>query len=533
LTELTGIGIGETAAEGLIHRVETEFNPKPKNHSGSVEEQVAILKPAIEAIAAEMEALAESEEDGEIFEALSMLVVDEALFDETVVKIEEGLDAGTSFYLATVDISEILKDDPDFSERANDMLDLAKRVWAKTEGVNLELEIPEGDSLILVAEDFAPADTAKFNSSVKGVITKNGGPTSHVAILCRSKSIPALVGVRDADKLVSGQAVLIDPAGDRVVIGGKVEQATVSMAFIPEFDNPLIPVYGNVGSAPDAEKASTGGATGVGLFRTEFVFLNQAETPSQSEQAQAYQSVIEAAPKGEFIARTLDAGSDKPLPFLEIEDEENPALGIRGFRINDTNPQFSVEQLKALKSAGDAAGRAVSVMAPMVSSLSEAKEFAHLAREQGFQRVGIMVETPSIIFQLKHLEGVVDFLSIGTNDLSQYLFAADRLHPKLGNLLDVWQPALLEAISYTVEQADKVGIKVGVCGEAASDPLLAVVLAGIGVDTVSASPSQVENVTNALRAVNKQQASKIAQIAMSKNRASEARNAAKQAFAAR
>lgn len=521
------------AAEGLIHRVETEFNPKPKKHSDSIEDQVAILKPAIEAITAEMEALSASEHDGEIFEALSMLVADEALFDEAVLKIEEGFDAGTSFYQATVDMSEILKDDPDFSERANDMLDLAKRVWAKTYGVNLELAIPEGKSLILVAEDFAPADTAKFNSSVRGVITKNGGPTSHVAILCRSKSIPALVGVREADKLVSGQSVLIDPAGDRVVIGGKVDQATVSMAFIPEFDNPLIPVYGNVGSAPDAEKSASAGATGVGLFRTEFVFLNQAETPSERQQAEAYQSVIESAPQGEFIARTLDAGSDKPLPFLEIEDEENPALGVRGFRINGINPLFSGEQLKALKAAGDAAGRKVSVMAPMVSRLSEAKEFAQLAREHGFEKVGIMVETPSIIFQLKHLEGVVDFLSIGTNDLSQYLFAADRLHPKLGNLLDVWQPALLEAISYTVEQAGKVGIKVGICGEAASDPLLAIVLAGIGVDTVSASPSQVENVTNALRAVNKEQASQIAKMALSKNRAAEARNAAKHAFAQR
>lgn len=531
--ELRGIGIGDLAAEGEVFRVTTDFSPESKKHSGSAEDEIARLKQAIEKVANDMNDLAMTEHDGEIFEALSMLVADEALLDTAIEKISEGLDAGSAFHSATVEMSEILKDDPDFSERANDMLDLAMRVWAHTEGVELGLDIPEGKSLVLVADDFAPADTAKFSSSVKGVITRNGGPTSHVAILCRSKSIPAVVGVSEIDNLQQGQSVLVDSAGDRVVVGGSVSDATVTMSFVAEHDTTLIPVLGNVGNQSDAELSSKAKASGVGLFRTEFAFLNQDKRPTVEQQLAGYVEVLKSAPKGEFIARTLDAGSDKPLPFLGIEDEENPALGVRGFRINDTDPEFMNDQLRALKMAEKETGKPVSVMAPMIARVSEAKKFAELAREHGFENVGIMVETPSIIFQLKHLRGVIDFVSIGTNDLSQYLFAADRLHPKLGTLLDVWQPALLEAIKACVDQAHEAGIKVGVCGEAGSDPMLAIVLAGLGVDTVSSSPSQIEAVSNALKTVSADQAISVASAAISENRATLSRDAAKKAFASR
>jgi phosphotransferase system enzyme I (PtsI) len=533
LIELRGIGIGDTAAEASVFKVSTTFNPVPKNHAGSVEVELAKLHPAIEKITNDMNELAVSEHDGEIFEALAMLVSDEALLEMAIEKINDGLNAGSAFHAATVELTKILKEDPDFSERANDVLDLAVRVWAHTEGVELGLDIPAGESLVLVADDFAPADTAKFNSSVKGVITRNGGPTSHVAILCRSKGIPAIVGVVDIDSLQQGQKILIDPAGDRVLIDGAISDATVSMSFAPEHEKTLIPVLGNVGNQADAEKAAAAGGQGVGLFRTEFAFLNQEQRPTVEQQLNDYLKVLNAAPEGEFIARTLDAGSDKPLPFLGIEEEENPALGVRGFRINDTDPEFMNDQLNALKLAEEKSGKSVSVMAPMIARVSEAKKFAELAREHGFKHVGIMVETPSIIFQLKHLKGVIDFVSIGTNDLSQYLFAADRLHPKLGTLLDVWQPALLEAIKTTADEAHAQGIKVGVCGEAGSDPMLAIVLAGLGVDTVSSSPSQVEAVSNALKTVSAQQAQNIAMAAVGQNRATYARDAAKKAFAKR
>ena len=533
MLELRGIGIGDQAEEANVYKVSTSFNPVSKNHSGSVEDELAKLHPAIDKVTSEMNELANSEHDGEIFEALAMLVSDEALLEMAIEKINDGLDAGSAFHAATVELTEMLKEDPDFAERANDVLDLAVRVWANTEGVELGLDIPEGEALLLVADDFAPADTARFNSSVKGVITRNGGPTSHVAILCRSKGIPAVVGVSEIDKLVQGQKVLIDPAGDRVLVDGAISDATVSMTFAAEHEKTLIPVFGNVGNLADAEKATGASAAGIGLFRTEFAFLNQEQRPTVEQQLAGYLGVLEAAPEGQFIARTLDAGSDKPLPFLGIEDEENPALGVRGFRINDTDPEFMSDQLNALKLAEEKSGKSVSVMAPMIARVSEAKKFAELARDHGFTNVGIMVETPSIIFQLKHLEGVIDFVSIGTNDLSQYLFAADRLHPKLGTLLDVWQPALLEAIKATVDEAHKVGIKVGVCGEAGSDPMLSIVLAGLGVDTVSSSPSQIDAVSNALKTVNAEQAEAIAMAAIGQNRATLARDAAKKAFAER
>jgi phosphotransferase system enzyme I (PtsI) len=261
----------------------------------------------------------------------------------------------------------------------------------------------------------------------------------------------------------------------------------------------------------------------VGLFRTELLYLESTTKPSPEKQAASYSAILAAAPEGPIVVRTIDAGSDKPVPFLDMPKEENPALGVRGFRLVVPHRQFIIDQLSALEEARKTSGREVWVMAPMISLASEAEQFAELAKAAGDFKVGIMVETPSIVYEIRNLKGVVDFISVGTNDLSQYLFASDRLHPSLGTLLNPWQPPLIRALAEIASEAKKVGIYSGVCGESASDPAFAVVLAGMGFDSVSSSRSQVGAVRTALSSITREQAEEIFQAVLSAKTADEAK----------
>jgi phosphotransferase system enzyme I (PtsI) len=265
-----------------------------------------------------------------------------------------------------------------------------------------------------------------------------------------------------------------------------------------------------VGSIEEAIALAKTEAKGIGLMRTELLFLARDVAPSLDEQIDLYSGILEKAPAGEVIFRTLDAGSDKPLPYLGLETEKNPSLGVRGFRINGIDDTILKTQLSALAAAQAKTGRAVSVMAPMISTVEEARDFAELATAAGLSSIGVMVETPSICTQIKDLAGVVSFVSLGTNDLSQYLFAADRQNSAVAKLLDPWQPGLLRTIAEVCSAAEKAGIKVGVCGEAASDPLLAIVLVGLGVQSLSMAGPAVARVLDFVSSVTLDQAKEIA-----------------------
>ena len=374
----------------------------------------------------------------------------------------------------------------------------------------MSLSIPATGQIVLVGDDFSPADTAQFTDAVVGVITYKGGPTSHTAIICRSKSIAAVVSCPEAVKLQSGERVLVDPVGDRVVISDDVSLATKSIEFVAVNEEPLIPVRANIGSVEDAVAASNTAANGVGLFRTELLYLSAKSEPGLEDQVASYTAILQAAPKGPIVVRTIDAGSDKPVPFLNMPGEENPSLGVRGYRLIGEHRNFIEGQLKALETARSATGREVWVMAPMIATVQEAKDFSDLARSLGKYKVGIMIETPSIALMVDQLAGIVDFVSVGTNDLSQYLFAADRMNPSLGALLNHWQPALIKSLARIAQAAKSVGITSGVCGESASDPAFAVVLAGLGIESVSVSKSQVTEVHNALSSLSLADAKEVA-----------------------
>jgi len=422
--------------------------------------------------------------------------------------------------------AELLSGDPTFEERIADIRDLAKRVAANIHGISLGLDLPETGKFVIVGEDFSPADTAQFTPAVVGVITIQGGPTSHTAIICRSKSIPAVVSCAGAKELTNGQKVLVDPVGDRVVIGGTEADATKAISFVAKSTEPVIPVRSNIGSLEDAVAAAATAAEGVGLFRTELLYLSATTEPTRETQIQSYTEILSACPEGPIVVRTIDAGSDKPVPFLKMPDEENPALGVRGFRLVADHREFIVSQLEALEEARKASGREVWVMAPMVATAAEAKEFAALAKAAGQFKVGIMVETPSIVYEISKLKGVVDFISVGTNDLSQYLFASDRMNPNLGAMLNPWQPALIASLNQIAIESKRAGIYSGVCGESGSDPAFAVVLAGMGYDSVSSSRSQVGAVRTALSSVNHDEAREVFEAAISGSDSDEAKSLA-------
>ena len=512
-TILSGLGVGLSPAQGEVLVIEhSQLIPAWTKSTKTAEQETSELTGAIAFVANQLDELGAKAggTSAEIFEALKALLEDDELLEVSKSNISEGWSAAASFGKAVDEFSELLKGDPTFDERIADFQDLSKRVQARLAGITLELDLPATGRIVLVGDDFSPADTAQFTDAVIGVVTIKGGPTSHTAIICRSRNIAAVVSCPGASELATGDKVLVDPVGDRVIVSEDVSLATQAINFVPIGDKSLIPVRANIGTLDDALSASKTLADGVGLFRTELLYLSATHEPSIDQQAKIYTEILQAAPAGPIVVRTIDAGSDKPVPFLNMPAEENPSLGVRGYRLIANHREFVEGQLKALEIAREQSGREVWVMAPMVSTLDEAKTFAQLAKSFGKYKVGIMIETPSMAILVDQLGGVLDFVSVGTNDLSQYLFAADRMNPSLGTLLNHWQPALIQSLARIASDAKKAGISSGVCGESASDPAFAILLAGLGFDSVSVSRSQVNAVHDALSSLDLPAAQQVA-----------------------
>lgn len=515
---LSGLGVGLNSATGEVHVFKgNPALPAFEKSNQSPEQELEILSSALKNVADNLDELSQQASangdstSAEIFEVLKFLLNDEELFELAQKNLAEGWSAAASYGKAVDSFASLISGDDDLDQRVSDLQDMSKRVQADIAGVEINFELPKIGRVVLVADDFSPIETAKFTDVVVGVITLKGGPTSHTAIICRSRGIPAVVSCGTAGLLSNGDTVLVDPVGDRVLFGGDQSLATKAIEFIVINEQPLIPVRANIGTLADAQTAAAKTkADGVGLFRTELLYLNSRIVPSVKDQAAKYEAILNAAPEGPIVVRTIDAGSDKPVPFLFMPHENNPALGVRGYRMIQDHRNFIKDQLKSLEMARVKTGREVWVMAPMIATVQEAQEFVDLARSIGKYQVGIMVETPSIAAMVDHLTGIVDFISIGTNDLSQYLFAADRMNPNLGALSNHWQPALIRTIARIASGAVRGGFSVGVCGESASDPAFAVVLAGLGVDSVSVSVSQVGAVRESLSAMDLAKAKEVA-----------------------
>ncbi|WP_374197658.1 phosphoenolpyruvate--protein phosphotransferase [Microbacterium paraoxydans] len=418
------------------------------------------------------------------------------------------------------------------AERAADIRDVRDRIIAEILQVDMP-GVPEREEpFVLVATDLSPADTATLGEGrCVGLVTEQGGPTSHTAIIARSLGLPAVVGVVGAVGIPVGATLLVDGGRGTVEVDPPQSRVTeAAAADAVEFDGTgrladghHLPLLANVGGAADAVNAAAAHAEGVGLFRTEFCFLDRDDAPSVDEQTAAYRGVLAAFSGRKVVVRTLDAGSDKPLPFANADDEDNPALGVRGLRIARRRPELLDDQLRALARAARAEAAHVEVMAPMVATVEEAREFAEQARAAGIERAGIMIETPAAALLAAELFEVVDFVSLGTNDLAQYTLAADRLLSDLGDLNDPWQPAVLRLIGIVGEAGRAAGKPVGVCGEAAGDPALAPVLVGLGATSLSMTPRSLGRVAAALSEMSEDECRRAAKAVLAAATVAEAR----------
>ncbi|MBZ5734356.1 phosphoenolpyruvate--protein phosphotransferase [Nocardioides sp. TRM66260-LWL] len=425
------------------------------------------------------------------------------------------------------------------AERATDLRDIERRVLARLVGLpEPGVPVPDVPS-VLVAEDLAPADTAGLDPRlVVALVTERGGPTSHTAIIARQLGLPCVVGAAGALGLADGAIVLVDGGAGLVELGpdpvaaaARVEADRAERAAVAGWAGPgrtadghAVRLLANVADGESAAQAATGPVEGVGLFRTELCFLSAADEPSVEEQADVYAAVLEPFGERSVVVRTLDAGSDKPIAFATHEGEENPALGVRGLRLSFDNPGLLGRQLDAIAAAARRTGTPTSVMAPMVATVAEADAFAREVRARGL-RAGVMVEVPSAALLAHRMLEVVDFLSLGTNDLTQYTMAADRMATDLAHLTDPWQPAVLQLIAITAHAGRGAGKPVGVCGEAAADPLLACVLVGLGVTSLSMAAAAVRPVGARLARVTLAQCEAAAEAALAAGDPAAARDA--------
>ena len=430
------------------------------------------------------------------------------------------------------------------AERVTDLRDVRDRVIAELQG-DPEPGIPVPDApCVLLADDLAPADTAGLNPElVVGLATELGGPTSHTAIICRQLGIPCIVAVRSLSSIGEGELVLLDGGKGLITRNADPDVATQKVAAdrvwrekIRSWQGPARTTDGhhaellvNIQDGPTAQKAAQGQAEGIGLFRTELCFLDSQTEPSVEQQADIYRPVFEAFPDNKVVVRTLDAGSDKPVAFANMEEEENPALGVRGLRITGQNPELLQHQLDAIAAASQGHDGKSWVMAPMVATISEAEWFVGEVHKRGLTG-GIMVEVPAVAIMAEKFLEVVDFVSIGTNDLTQYVMAADRLSPHLAEYTDPWQPAVLAMIANTAAAGKKLGKPVGVCGEAAADPILACVLVGMGVTSLSMAASAVSAVGAQISAVSLFQCQNAAEAVKNARGSGEARTLAREAL---
>lgn len=534
-----GVGVSPGRVIGTVRQMPKPVSEPPSGEqlaaSTTADDAVAGLKAAARSVHDELKARADKASgDGKaVLEATALMAKDTMLLKSAIKLINNnGTSAERAIWEAGASVSEMLHNLGGYmAERATDVLDVRARIVAELRGVPAP-GIPASDTpFILVAEDLAPADTATLDPAVvTALVTSGGGPQSHTAIIARSLGLPAVVAARGVDDIPDGTEVFVDGAAGTLSLEPTEEQRAAALAWVANAatlavfdgngttaDGHLVPLLANVGGAKDAAAAAALGAQGVGLFRTEFCFLERDTEPTVLEQAAAYRGVFDAFPGKKVVLRTLDAGADKPLPFLTDATEPNPALGVRGYRTDFTTPGVLERQLEAIAIADEESEAEVWVMAPMISTAAEAARFASMCDAAGIKTPGVMVEVPSAALTSASVLRHVGFASLGTNDLTQYAMAADRQLGPLAELNTPWQPAVLRLVQLTVAGAAEEGSgkPIGVCGEAAADPALAVVLVGLGVSTLSMTARSLAAVGTVLKTVTLEQAQELARLALS------------------
>ncbi|MBS6339417.1 MAG: phosphoenolpyruvate--protein phosphotransferase [Eubacterium limosum] len=543
---------GIAIAKAFVYdKVEVEVTEKKVDDPAA---EVARLQAALEKSKEQILKIKEKasrdlgEEEAEIFEAHAMVLDDPEFVDSITAEINtNGVNAEFAVKTVTDRFFEMfdMMDDPYFSARAADIRDVGTRVLNNVMGVeNVDISCLDEDTII-VADDLAPSDTAQMDKArVKGFATNIGSRTSHTAIMARSLEIPAVLGLGDITAAVkNGDMVVVDGLKGQAVINptdGELaayqKQQEDYQAYIKELaelkeleavttDGHKVELVGNIGSPNDTDGVHKNGGRGVGLYRTEFLYMNSDTMPDEEKQYEAYKAVVESFNGDPVIIRTLDIGGDKKLPYLPLEEEMNPFLGFRAIRLCFREVDMFKTQLRAILRAS-AFGNAL-IMFPMISGVSEVRQAKGILAEcmkeldekgQAYDkniRVGVMIEIPSAAVTSDIIAKEVDFFSIGTNDLCQYTLAVDRMNQEVSYLYNPLHPAILRLVKTVIDASHaREGLFTGMCGEMAGDPLATLILLGLGMDEFSMSASSIPQVKKIIRSVSYEDAKAIAEKAL-------------------
>ena len=492
-------------------------------------------------------------EEAAIFEAHMQIAQDPSLSDGIKSLVESShtnVVAATAQTIETFANIFLGMEDPYMRERGADIKDIGDRLMRNMLGMNPRGLSHISGKVILVAQDLAPSDTASLDKNVvKGIVTAAGGPTSHAAIMARTLEIPAVMGVGDIESFVDGDKVVVLGTDGIVEMNPSdadwAEYTNQAAAFQEELkrlresanleatttDGHHVELFGNIGKAKDAKNALTMGAQGIGLYRTEFLYMENDELPAEDVQFEEYKKVAQDMKGKPVIIRTMDIGGDKELKCLDLPSEMNPFLGYRAIRISLNRPDIFKVQLRALLRAsafGD-----IHIMYPMIASVEEVKQANAMLDEckaeltaEGKEfnkdiKVGIMIEVPAAAVISPILAKYVDFFSIGTNDLCQYTLAVDRMNEAIGSLYQPLHPGVLRLIKHVIDASHEHGKFTGMCGELASDPVATMILLGLGLDEFSMTASSIPLIKNILRSVSKAECEEVANKALTMDTAEE------------
>lgn len=492
-------------------------------------------------------------EEAAIFEAHMQIAQDPSLSDGIKSLVESShtnVVAATAQTIETFANIFLGMEDPYMRERGADIKDIGDRLMRNMLGMNPRGLSHISGEVILVAQDLAPSDTASLDKNVvKGIVTAAGGPTSHAAIMARTLEIPAVMGVGDIESFVDGDKAVVLGTDGIVEINPSDadwdEYTNQAAAFQEELkrlresadleatttDGHHVELFGNIGKAKDAKNALTMGAQGIGLYRTEFLYMENDELPAEDVQFEEYKKVAQDMKGTPVIIRTMDIGGDKELKCLDLPSEMNPFLGYRAIRISLNRPDIFKVQLRALLRAsafGD-----IHIMYPMIASVEEVKQANAMLDEckdeltaEGKEfnkdiKVGIMIEVPAAAVISPILAKYVDFFSIGTNDLCQYTLAVDRMNEAIGSLYQPLHPGVIRLIKHVIDASHEQGKFTGMCGELASDPVATMILLGLGLDEFSMTASSIPLIKNILRSVSKAECEEVANKALTMDTAEE------------
>lgn len=523
---------GTMASPGLAIARTWVWSPanldETKRAVGDAAAENADLRNAIDAAHRDLVTLSEgklNQVQRELFEAHAALLEDDELFTDAAALIADGDDAVSAWRACIESRAQKIEalGHENLIQRAIDMRDVGIRVTKILLGYNGDMLASVKQPVIMIGDDLEPSDAAQLNADkIKGICLKKGSPNAHAAIVARSLGIPMLVAVGNAlDSVVAGRTVILDASGARLILDpsdADVQSANEAVKeltalrdidwehrFEPAIlrDGRRVELVANIGQVSEAESVIESGAEGVGLLRTEFLFLDRSSAPDEEEQYRALTDMIAALKGMPMIVRTMDIGGDKPVSYLGLSEQDLSFLGLRGFRLSMARPDLAKTQLRAIYRAAEHGP--IRLMFPMIATVNDfcrAREMAEkVRREVNGPRVelGIMVEVPSAAVLASDLADHVDFFSIGTNDLTQYTLALDRTHPLLAKRVDSLHPSVLRLIDMTIKAAHAKGKWVGVCGGLAADPLGALILTGLGVDELSMPPALVPGIKAMLR----------------------------------